>query len=371
MLIGIMSMQRVINYGSFLQAWGLRKVLESTGNDVQFVDFTVQPPIVKKEFVGIRRKSYLKRLVSMISSSYRKQRKINIRVNEIYGWFVEIFREEYLPLLGVNSDKNIRPKVDLLVIGSDEVFHCLQQEENVGYSLELFGKYNNARRVISYAASFGTTTLKSIREYHKDQELGALLDHFDALSVRDRNSEQIVKELCGIHPLLHIDPVLLYDFNEEVPEKVVLKNYVILYSYCGRFTQEEGNAAREFAHARGKKLISLGFWQEWCDEYVQANPFEVLAYFKYADYIITDTFHGTIMSIKYNKQFVCFVRQSNKQKMLSLLQDFNVEDRVIELPKELPEKLSSHIDYQRANSYLNEQQILAKEYLWKQIKAVQ
>lgn len=368
MIIGIMSMQRIVNYGSFLQAWGLKKTLEETGNEIQFVDFTVQQPLTKKKS---KKKSCLNRLISMLSPAYRKQRKIDIKVNRIYSEFVETFTEEYLPLLGVQKQKNVRPYVDLLVIGSDEVFHCMQPEENVGYSLELFGKDNNAKRVISYAASFGSTTLDQIKEKNKEQELRELLNQFDALSVRDKNSEQIIAHLCDVYPLIHIDPVLLYDFDKEIPDNVSQKDYIILYSYCGRFTKEEGEAARNFAHSRGKKLISLGFWQEWCDEYIRANPFEVLAYFKHADYIITDTFHGAVMSIKYNRQFICLVRQSNNSKILSLLKDFHLEDRIVNTYKEISEKLPIPINYCWANMYLEKQQYCAKEYLWEQIKNVQ
>ena len=369
MNIGIMSMQRIINYGSFLQAWGLKSVLEQMGADVQFVDYTICPPLPSTQSSS-RRPCVAKRLFSLFRPSYRRQRRVDVKVNRIYSDFVRHFTEEYLPLLGITEQKNYRPELDLLVIGSDEVFHCTQAETNVGYSPELFGQNHRAKRLASYAASFGSTTLDTIRYYSKEDELRTLLKQFDDLSVRDANSRYLVQELCGTLPEQHIDPVLLYNFESEVPGSVPLRNYVLFYSYCGRFSREEAEAAREFAHSRGKKLISLGFWQDCCDEYVSATPFEVLAYFKYADYVITDTFHGTVMSIKYNKRFVCLVRSSNKQKMQSLLRDFGLIGQIADSACMFEEKLTGPIAYDIANDYLACQQLVSRAYLQQQIDEI-
>ena len=100
-------------------------------------------------------------------------------------------------LLGIADEMNYNPTVDCLVIGSDEVFNCIQKNSNVGYSPELFGKNNHAKKLITYAASFGNTTLVKLEKYKKTDEVGALLNKFDAISVRDANSGAIVEQLTG------------------------------------------------------------------------------------------------------------------------------------------------------------------------------
>ena len=72
-----------------------------------------------------------------------------------------------MPLLGIADEMNYNPTVDCLVIGSDEVFNCIQKNSNVGYSPELFGKNNHAKKLITYAASFGNTTLEKLEKYKK------------------------------------------------------------------------------------------------------------------------------------------------------------------------------------------------------------
>ena len=93
---------------------------------------------------------------------------------------------------------NYNPTLDCLVIGSDEVFNCIQKNSNVGYSLELFGKDNHAKRLLTYAASFGNTTLEKLKKYKKTEEVGALLKKFDAISEIGQNFKRraIHKAVC-------------------------------------------------------------------------------------------------------------------------------------------------------------------------------
>ena len=186
----------------------------------------------------------------------------------------------------------------MLVIGSDEVFNCTQSNLDVGYSPQLFGYENSAEKLITYAASFGSTTIEKLDKYGKTTEISNLLKEFDAISVRDKNSHDIIKTLTAIDPIDSIDPVLLYDFSNEVDNiDVDLSNYIVVYAYSERINKIEAEAIQAFAHSKGKKTLSIGVKQSFTDLYVNVDPFTLLAYIKNADYVITDTFHGTVFSI--------------------------------------------------------------------------
>lgn len=366
MEVGIMSMQRVENYGSFLQAYGLKKEIEKLGHTVQFVDYQAEPSVVLSSAEEQRRSwvnSRIFKVFYMLSPAYRAWRKQQIKMNSTFQEFSRIYNEQFLPELDVKKEYNICPELDVLVIGSDEVFNCTQPGNKVGFSRQLFGRDNKAKKVISYAASFGSTTFEKLEKYHIAEEVGDFLSRFDSISVRDKNSQDIVERLCGFSPASHIDPVLLYDFPEVDNISVPMENYMVVYAYADRIKGKEAEAIREFAKRENKKILSLGFYQPFCDEYVLASPLEVLAYIKHADYVITDTFHGTVFSIKYQKKFGTIIRDSNRQKLGDLMQRFGVMERQICNLEEIGEIMVSELDKEKADNILLKMQKAGRAYL--------
>ncbi len=365
MKVGIMSMQRVVNYGSFLQAYGLRSVIEELGHLVEFVDYLPEPSLIPEPqtFRGSRLVARAKNVLRLASPSYREYRKKQIRMNRSFSAFYDAFQKEFLPTLGIGEQRNYCPKLDVLVIGSDEVFNCTQPGSLVGYSLQLFGRDNHAKKLASYAASFGSTTIGKLDRYHITDEIGAYLYRFDALSVRDNNSAEIVSKLTGRSSEQHIDPVLLYDFPEVEEITIPLRDYIVVYAYAGRIQDAEAEEIHRFARKHQKKILCLGFYQPFCDEYILASPLEVLAYVKHADYVVTDTFHGSVFSIKYQIPFATIIRESNQQKLSDLLHKFQLDDRRLLQLSELENILCAPIDRDSVKALLNRFQADARNYL--------
>lgn len=352
MKIGIISMQRIRNYGSFLQAYGLKSTIESLGHEVVFIDYKVEKSLVERQkekfFFRVKRK-----INKVIRSNILKNKDINL-----------LYDDEYLPLLGVSKQKKYNTPVDVLVIGSDEVFNCLQSNPLVGYSKELFGANANAKHIISYAGSFGHTTLEGLKEYKIDKEVGELFKKFKSISVRDSNSFKIIKNIVGKEPTLNVDPVIISNFDKHIIEQKELKDYILVYAYGNRInSKEEISAIKQFAKKHNKKLISIGTHQDWTDIKLNVNPFELLGYVKAADYIITDTFHGSIFAIKYNRPFATIIRESNKQKLGDLLRRFSVADREITKMNKLEEILLRPINFNKVNKIMEEETQKSIQYL--------
>lgn len=347
MKIGILSMQHVRNYGSFLQAYALKTTLESFGHQCEFVD--IEPG---HQLPGLERN--MKYLVGMAFKRYFNWNAIvsslgRMKYQKLY---YERFDREYLPELGVH--KHTFDDYDLVVIGSDEVFN-FNQHASYGFTTQLYGDVKNAKKVISYAGSFGTTTIDVIDKFGVRDLLTQAMSKMAAISVRDTNSFEVVKSLLGMEPSFNIDPVLMFDYQKYAREPKK-KDYIIVYSYPNRIKgKEEIEAIKRFAKEKGKKLISICFYFPWCDDTVIPHPFEVLGYMKNADYVITDTFHGCVMSMKFNKRFVALVRDSNRQKMSSLLNQFGLGGRMCEEFGDLNQRMDNVIDYASVN------EIIAKE----------
>lgn len=353
MKIGILSMQEVKNYGSFLQAFSLKSNIEALGHQCEFVN------IVPGEQLGDYKIS--------------KFHKIHLLIERLWGWdfvkrfkyiyqFQSRFSKKFLPELGVKQGVTTE-HFDTIVIGSDEVFNCAQKTW-FGFSKQLFGEGLNANKVITYAASFGATTVPKLEKLGIKDTVAKLLKNLNKISVRDANSMSVVEELTGAVPNKNVDPVLIYDYTKHMPSSVDLKDYMIVYTYPGRITDKnEIKAIRAYAKNKGLKLVSIGHYFPWCDMTIVPHPFEVLAYFKNATCVVTDTFHGSIFSIKFNKQFCTIVRGMNSNKLTHLLEQFGLSGRIANDVSKLPSIMDTPIDYEPVNSKIAEEKKRSIAYL--------
>lgn len=369
--IGIMSMQRIANYGSFLQSYGLKKLIEDLGGNVEFVDYHVGTPLIKNE--SENKNKYIRKLEKGIET-FKYQAPLKHKIQFIK--YKQNYNRNYLPLLGITNEMNYNPSLDCLVIGSDEVFNCIQKNTNVGYSLELFGKDNKADKLISYAASFGNTTLDKINQYNKQNELSNYLKKFDDISVRDTNSGNIIKELTDREPIYHLDPVLTYDYINKcnkIPNLNIIEKYLILYAYSGRITNEEADWISSYAKSKNLKVYVIGGIQKCADKFIDCSPFEVLAYFKNAEEIITDTFHGSIFSIINHKPFTTIIRKSkgnnygNEEKLSDLLSRLKLENHMTYNIEDATNINANGTNYDEVDQIIQDYRKQAKEYLKKYV----
>lgn len=355
--IGIMSMQRIINYGSFLQAYGLKKMIESISkSEVEFVDYRFGTDITDR----LKRKQ--ERTESVMDKVLKNRTPWNYLKK--MQFFKEIERRLIQDLKAMGVDElNYDCRVDTLVIGSDEVFNCLQPYP-VGYSKQLFGDGFEGNKLISYAASFGSTRYEDLVETGIVQEIKTMLSKFAAISVRDENSAHIVKQLLGYDPEIHMDPVLMYDFAQEIAEyKTSEKDYIILYAYTGRLSREEECYIKKFSNRHNKKIICIGHYSNIADKNIICNPLYVFSYFKNADYVITDTFHGTVFSIKMNTKFCTLIRDSNRNKLEALLKKLDKLDRKVEKMEDIEQLYNTEIDFYKTNQIIEQERKKTTLYL--------
>lgn len=332
MKICILSMQRVLNYGSLLQAYSLKKMLESLGHQVSFIDIEPNEQENKKrvrtmEFdEGIKSSNgnIVYRLFQQDNCLFYVLKKINAK-NEVRRLQC-LFASEILELNDMNNDK----KYNLCVIGSDEVFNCLNNSQ-WGFTSQLFGNVRQADRVITYAASCGFTNMERLPAEVRDI-IKVAFAGVDAFSVRDENTATFVRVLSGKNPTYNLDPVVVGNFDREIEKcndclNKLPRRYCIIYSYHGRISlPEEIAAILKLCKEKRMTPISIGGYQKWVHHHAALSPFEVLCAFKNAEYVVTDTFHGTIFSAKYAKRFAVLVRESNNNKLSDLIERLRIED---------------------------------------------
>lgn len=370
--IGIMSMQRVKNYGSFLQAFALKKILEDISqSEVMFVDFHAKQGVKDnaKESLNVLKKNKLKyQIFSICYKVFHKGVQKNIIHNsrivdivnlfQFYNLYCKRFGEEFWPILGVKNTMNYSPQLDTLVIGSDEVFNYMEAQK-AEYSDELFGYNQNADSIISFAGSFGCTRYEDLKQNECTQKFKDYFIKFNAISVRDRNSKSIIEHLIGKECAYHLDPVLHFDYSEYMPKLSHTRPYLAVYAYSG-LSEEYKEAIRSYAQKHSLEILCFMGYQNGLGKFMNVSPFELLAYMKDAECIVTTTFHGSVFSIKYNKRFCAIVQHregtgyGNDEKLGDLLNRVNLLKKMIDRPEQVEKELDNQIEYSFVNEYVSE-----------------
>lgn len=355
MNIGILTYYGVHNHGAILQAYGLqlvlRKILNGGGGIVRFLSFERS-----YEYIDAEKTKKYKLGLNSVPFYFKYMLEQGIR-NLFYNYkkhnTLKNFRNKYFDLNTSCYDFD----GDLIIIGSDEVFSL-----EIGYNPMMYGYGLKAKRIISYAASFGPTTIQEIEQKAKKQEIQHGLERFEALSVRDYNSYSIVKNLLSKEVPIVCDPVILYGYESEIkgftpPEQ----GYIAIYAYGSRMNNPaEVQAILAYARKHKLKVYSVGYYHEWCDTNIAVSPLELFSWFRNSEMVITDTFHGAVISMICNVPFAVKLRD-NANKLAYLLSEYNLSHRIIETFDELGQLMP--IDFNEVNNRLKEKREASIQYL--------
>lgn len=356
-MIGIITHYDVHNHGAILQLLALIKHLKATYNieakALQFdknYDFTPRSTLSKYKLsyksIGVYLDFLRDRGIGSLLFNYRKYRLLNKFKSDRH--LIGEYYTEYHNL-------------DSVIIGSDEVFAL-----HTGITPCFFGHALSTNNVVAYAGCFGPTKMEDILDLHCDELIRSGLSSMSAISVRDTNSQSIVHELTGTEPPIVLDPVLLYGYEEEISRMKCPydKPYMIVYAYDTRMNDEqETTAIIQFAREHNLKIVSPGFYHSWADLNVNVDPEQLLGWFRYAQYVVTDTFHGSIMSMINHRSFAVYCRD-NANKLMDLLSSFSMSNRVVANEENnVTEILSCKIDYAAFRSRLESRRVQSGEWL--------
>ena len=362
--IGIISMQRVVNHGSFLQAYALKRTIEQLvdGTECEFIDHPQTKNVLPQKETVLNKLRYQYHRI-LKHQAYCADYESFVNQQKYMACYTDALKK----YLNVTDELNLRTDYETVLIGSDEVFNCTQEDTPWKGEMFLFGDGVKSSNIICYAASFGYTTIERLQQWGLEKTVGDCLLRLSAISVRDINSRNVVKCLTGITPVCNVDPVLIYDFSDEVmiPKR---DNYIVIYEYTDRITEPHIiESVKKYAKKKRYKIISVFGYCSWADENLVMEPFSALGYIKHAECVVTDTFHGCVMSIKYNKRFVALSRESNKNKLEDLLLRFGLEQQLTNCNEDIESVLNAYIDWDGVNKKIEEEKIAAQVYLSKSI----
>lgn len=317
--VGILSMQNIQNCGSVLQAYSLKKTIEKLGADVYFVDIKANED--DNNLLDGAKGNNLEITYHTLNLMERFQLVKNWKLQALAFYF---FRKKYLEI-GKKTNN-----FDLCIIGSDEVFNCMYAGW-WGFTSQLFGNIPEAKDVVTYAASCGSTSYNQLPEKVKERIIDAF-KRISFFSVRDSNTKHFVSQMTDKDITLNLDPVLIYDFKEEMdatPIPDVPQKYCLIYAYPNRIgKKEEYERILDFCQRHSLTPVTVCTSQFWCKRNIICSPFQTLKLFENAEFVITDTFHGTIFSVKYAKKFAIIIRKSNSNKLIDLSDRLDVSRHI-------------------------------------------
>lgn len=307
MKIDLITYSRTRNYGGILQAYGLYHYLELEGYDISFIDYIPERCNIGNRAAFVEQAAAQSKVWS--KSSLTKFLFSILRYPEIrksYKPFLDFmdqrvkFTRPYYSLAELQSDP---PKADVYLTGSDQVWNS-QFTRDQQLDLPFYLPFVKTGKKISYASSFGKNT---IPDQDKDM-VRKLISEYQAVSVREKSGQEILSQL-GIDAEVVVDPTILCPSQEweAIASPRMDQDYLLLYQV--RFNRDIYAVAKDVANRLGKKLIIISLdskERRWANDHFKVSvPVEDwMSYIKYADGVITDSFHASVFSILFETPFV-------------------------------------------------------------------
>lgn len=368
MKIGILTLPIAENYGGILQAVALYRLLSSNGHDVVLI-------YKKSAATQVLWKKIIKEILIKIPFQDFKNFKANKKLNEereIRKIFLRPFIEQEIfkisPDLYTKEDlENFakEEKLDAVVVGSDQVWR--KRYINDKYYKSYFLDFVDGTKVkkIAYAASFGKDYWEGKYDH---KEIAKLLQDFTAVSVREKSGVDICKDIFGYDKAIHVlDPTMV--IGKEFYQNEIIKKYDETETNKGgllTYVLDEAVEKKEIIEfvQKNSGLKSIHHLKGFNTSNTTYTVPQWVASYANADFVVTDSFHGMVFSIIFEKEFVVIGNHSRGlDRFISLLGLLGLEDRLVFDVKDLEGKRIEKIDYERVNRILENEKKKSLEFL--------
>lgn len=330
MKVDVITRHAIGNYGSILQAYATQKVFEKLGYECDIIDYQRNEEKGKEICNNLLKKSNKWNKNILTRQAYRILQFPNfiIQYNNFKKYRAEILKQtrEY------NTIDDLRenlPDADIFCTGSDQVWGEIG---NVAYDEAYFLKFvPSDKKCIAYSASFG----KKNNDEEMLSKLPELLKNYSKIMVREDSAVEIIKSKNIDNVEQVIDPVMLLEKSEweSFAKKDVVKKGEYILVYQLHDNKEFERYAKQFSKKKKMKLIrispSLSNVLKCGKTVLMPTPQQFLSYFMNAKYVLTDSFHGTVFSMIFNKNFVDILPKRGVTRMESVLRKFNLEHRLV------------------------------------------
>lgn len=358
MKIGIISPYSSQNYGTVLQAFALAHVLESKGAECEYINYRTWKRGDKVDYI----KFLLRHPLYLLSKRWTQHvNRHDLKYSHVRdSWFSEVIRKneefvsKYIPnsteLFTYDTLSNLRAQYNKIIVGSDQTWSPFHELIYSMFFLDLY-KYGKS---YSYAPSLGTTKpCKTFLKY-----LSGKVNRLSLASCREVCNSRVLTEMSNKDVTCVLDPTLLIDRNGWKPYFEPVEGMPDKYILC--YILGERADISELAENMGKEMNLPVYYISTRDIYrSKVNHLDSVGVGNFlwlidnASWVITDSFHSTIFSINFNRNFYCFDKMPGDRydngRLQDMLMQVGLEDRLLKTTIDS----YSIVDYKEMNSILN------------------
>lgn len=369
MKIGTITVHNGYNYGASLQAYALVEYLRSLNQEAYLIDYRNQR--IENLQINQRKTNWNNRheLVRNIKKTINS-RALQKMDDKYHQFHQRILDNNHLNIQSNEQLESLTKEYDAFICGSDQIWSSSITGGDIHFFLDFAWK---KKMCISYAASVGGKRL----DYNSEQKrmIGGFLKDFKALSVREKVNVDEMEEIAGKHCSVVLDPTLLLESKqwEKIANEAKIKrpfdHYVIYYQVLD--DDSFYPKALDFAKKRGLPLVRM----DWHPSKARVNgcvsvsaqgigPCEFLNLFLGADFVLSNSFHGTVFALMFEKDFMTYTlnpKHAGKgSRIEELLERVGLDDRV---RCDLDDTMCARIDWLDVKMRLSQHVMESKKYL--------
>ena len=329
MQTGLVTFYHIHHYGALLQAAATERAVENLGHSCEIVDY-----FVNQNNALFRKPTGLGSAAADVHTALHYQ-----ALKDRYDRF-EAFSRDHLRISGHRYESlqelsGAELPYDVILSGSDQIWNPKIFPDG-RFDPVFFGAFSRKRK-IAYAPSFGIPRIPEEME----AELREYLAAFTHISARENQGQTIISDIAGQDVPVVLDPTLLLDREQwgamaNTPEDYPTGGYILCYCiskpgalapYIRRLAEETGLPVvqlcgiRQKVHPNARCILDAG-------------PAEFLSLFKHAAYVCTNSFHGTVFSVQFQKPFFTAVAPMElaapeRSRTFSILNRLGLTERII------------------------------------------
>lgn len=366
------------NFGSMLQILATQNAIKNTGWDYEIILYDKRTPVFYiTNITRVFNPYFMKGKIETFEKNRRLKGYPEIRKgNKVRNECIAKYREKYIGPYSIvyKGYKNLvraAETYDAVIVGSDQLWTPAGIKSKF-YNLLFAPDHINK---ISFATSFGVGEIPAFQR----KMTAHYLERIDHISVREIRGAEIIKELTGRDSTVAVDPTLLYtgdEWKEIFPESRVINEPYILAYFLGS-NEEHRDAVEKLKKDTGLLVVTIPFMDVFVERDVhfgdihlfEVGPIEFLNLIRGAEYICTDSFHGSVFSILNHKQFITFNRTNSNDKQTrnsridSLFNLLSLENRRYQSGMKLKDTIDMPIDYEFVERKLMELRKKTFEFL--------